>query len=125
MLLDSEYAEEQPYSRTILTVHSLDRAFQSGAVIGLSIGATRSLLRRQPFAAAALGSTGYGALIGLGSMVVGLPIYMSGKTDIEWKDRSWRLLVNEGQKEVEDFGSVGFVVGVLAALRTPAARWET
>lgn len=118
----SEYAEDQPRAKTILTTHVLDRASQSGAFIGLSIGATRSLLRRQPLASAALPSTGYGALIGLGSMIIGLPIYMYGKTDIEWKDRSWRLLENEGQKEVDDFGSVGFVGGGLAALRSPAVR---
>ena len=55
-------------------------------------------------------------------MVVGLPIYMAGKTDIEWKDRSWRLLEHEGQMEVDDWSTVGSVAGALAALRSPAVR---
>lgn len=47
---------------------------------------------------------------------------MSGKTDIEWKDRSWRLLDNEGQKEVEDWSIVGFVSGAVATARSEAFR---
>jgi hypothetical protein len=58
-------------------------------------------------------------------MIPGLPFYMSGKTDIEWKDRSWRLLENEGQKEVDDWSSVGFVGGVIAAARSEAFRQAT
>ena len=55
-------------------------------------------------------------------MIPGLPLYMIGKEDIEWKDRTWRLLENEGQKEVDDWSSVGSVVGALAAARSPAVR---
>lgn len=118
----ADYAEDQPYGKTILTAHVLYRGFQTGAVIGLGIGAARSLVRRKPFAIVALAQTGYGALVGTVLMIPGLPFYMYNKTDIEWKDRSWRLLENEGQKEVDDWSSVGFVGGALAALRSPAVR---
>ena len=120
--LHTEYAEDQPYARTILTTHVLDRGFQSGAVIGLGIGAVRSLVRRQPIATAILRSTGLGAIIGTALMIPGLPFYMWNTSDIEWQDRSWRLLENEGQKEVDDWTSVGFVGGALATARSEAFR---
>lgn len=81
----------------------------------------RSLLRRKPFVTA-LAQTGYGALVGTALMIPALPFYMHNRTDIEWKDRSWRLLENEGQKEVDDWSTVGFVGGALAAARSPAVR---
>lgn len=51
-----------------------------------------------------------------------IPIYMRGKTDIEWRDRSWRLLENEGQKEVDDFSSVGFLGGAAVAASREVGR---
>ena len=118
----TEYAEDQPYSKAILTAHVVDRAFQSGAAIGFTTGVIRSLIRKQALATTILAPTGYGALIGAGLMVPLLPYYMKDKTDIEWKDRSWRLLENEGQKEVDDWTSVGLVGGTIAALRSEAFR---
>lgn len=118
----SEYAEDQPAAKWILTGHVFDRTFQTGAFIGLSAGVARSLIQRRPLASAILYPTGYGALVATAVMIPGLPLYMRGKTDIEWKDRSWRLLENEGQKEVDDFASVGFIGGAIAALRSQAFR---
>ncbi|KAK3719316.1 hypothetical protein LTR37_004535 [Vermiconidia calcicola] len=118
----SAYAEDQPFAQTLLTYHVLHRGLQSGAVVGLSIGVVRSLIRHTPLATAALRSTGYGAIIGTALMVPGLAGQMAGKTEIEWKDRSWRLLENEGQKEVDDWSNAGFVAGVLAIVRSDALR---
>lgn len=83
----AEYAEDQPLGKTILTAHVLYRGFQSGAVIGLGIGAVRSLVRHKSFAVTALAQTGYGAVVGTALMVPGLPLYLYNKTDVEWKDR--------------------------------------
>ena len=118
----SDYEEDQPWAKTILTYHVLYRSFQSGAVVGLGIGAARSLIQRKPLAAAALVQAGYGALVGTALMIPGLPFYMRGKTDIEWKDRSWRLLEHQGQKEVDDWGTVGTIAGALAVARSQAMR---
>jgi len=119
----TEYAEDQPWARTVLTYHVLDRGFQSGAFFGLVVGSVRSLFRHsRPFQTILLGSTGYGAIIGTALMIPGLPGYMASKTDIEWKDRSWRLLENEGQTQVDDWSNAGLVVGTLAAARSPAVR---
>ncbi len=55
---------------------------------------------------------------------------MWGREEIEWKDRSWRLLENERQMEVDDFSLVGTVLGVGAlgvAVRrgkVPSATWR-
>lgn len=48
-------------------------------------------------------------------MIPGIPFYMRGKADIEWKDRTWRLLENAGQVEVDDWSSIGFVGGAVVA----------
>lgn len=40
---------------------------------------------------------------------------MWGREDIEWKDRSWRLLENKGQLECDDWTYAGMAVGVVAA----------
>lgn len=153
----TQYAEDQPLSRTILITHVLFRGFQSGAGIGATTGAVKALLtwrasrsalaanpassttttatstlstagraiassissQPQPLKSALiLRSTGTGALIGTGLMVVGLPFRMKGREDIEWSDRSWRLLQNAGQVECDDWSAIGTVVGAAAALRS-------
>ena len=48
-------------------------------------------------------------------MLVGLPARMWGRQEIEWKDRSWRLLENKGQMEVDDWSLVGTVAGAVIA----------
>ncbi|CAH0029296.1 unnamed protein product [Clonostachys rhizophaga] len=44
---------------------------------------------------------------------------MYGREEIEWRDRSWRLLENEGQLETDDWTYAGMVAGpaVLAATK--------
>jgi hypothetical protein len=113
----TSYAEDQPYAHTILTAHVLYRGFQSGAVVGFAIGAARSVVSKQPFGRAVLGSTGTGALIGFASMAPGLFLRMRGREEIEWQDRSWRLLENQGQMEVDDWSLVGTITGAVVAGR--------
>ena len=57
---------------------------------------------------------GTGAAVGTLAMSVGLMARMWGREDIEWSDRSWRLLENQGQLEVDDWSGVGGLAGVLA-----------
>lgn len=42
---------------------------------------------------------------------------MYGREEIEWKDRSWRLLGNRGQDECDVFMGSGMVLGLLASVR--------
>lgn len=117
----SDFAEDERYGKSVLTTHVLRRGWQTGATIGLGIGTAQSLLKRKAFSTI-LAPTGLGAIVGMALMVPGLPFYMLGKEDIEWKDRSWRLLEHRGQKEVDDWSAVGLVGGALAAARSPAVR---
>jgi hypothetical protein len=53
---------------------------------------------------------------------------MWGREEIEWRDRSWRLLENKGQVEVDTWGYLGVVVGVTTFLATRKLRgvgWRT
>lgn len=123
----ASYAEDQPLSRTILTTHVLVRAITTGTIIGIGIYGTQSVLRqisrRQPAPLISrsqilLHITGKSTLWAMGFVSVGLVGRMWGREDIEWRDRSWRLMENEGQVECDDFT----YAGMLAALGTAATK---
>ena len=129
------YAEDQPLFHTILGTHVLHRGFQTGAVIGLLAGAVRPLLpRKQPATTATIKAgttsvlkplmlrpllerfTGLGAVAGTGLLAVGLGARMYGREEIEWRDRSWRLMENRGQLLVDDLSVAGMVLGSTASV---------
>ncbi|MCJ1286059.1 hypothetical protein MMC26_005401 [Xylographa opegraphella] len=135
LFLHPAYAEDQPLARTILTTHVLFRGFQSGAAVGLLLGSARHSLwllrqRRSPspiaqlqastrlafLPASIVRSTAVGAVVGTVLMAVALPGRMWGREEIEWKDRSWRLLENKGQQEVDTWGVVAAGVGALVGI---------
>lgn len=119
------YAEDQPWSKTILGTHVLHRGLLTGAMIGPLVGAARyTLLRRRspitpPFLPYVVRSTGTGAVIGTGLLAIALVGRMWGREEIEWKDRSWRLLENKGQVEVDTWSVAGMAAGwaALVAMR--------
>ena len=43
-------------------------------------------------------------------------VRMWGREDIEWKDRSWRLLENRGQVECDDWTYGGMLAGAATAV---------
>lgn len=50
---------------------------------------------------------------------------MWGREEIEWQDRSWRLLENNGQVECDDFTYAGMTGGALAmAMRGQGLGWR-
>lgn len=131
------YAEDQPLSRTILTTHVLTRAVTTGAVLGTGMYGVRQVLlplvsrsaaspKPTPTAAAAaiakapfqqrfFRATGVTTLWTIGVVSVGLVGRMWGREEIEWQDRSWRLLEHKGQLETDDWTYGGMVAGVAAA----------
>ena len=117
----AEYAEDQLHSKEILALHVVYRGFQTGAVLGAAVGGVRSLLlRRKAVApalarAAALRSIGMGGAFGLVFGIASTPIRMFGREEIEWQDRSWRLLANKYQEEVDDWTVPGTLLGATAA----------
>jgi len=133
------YAEDQTLSKTILTTHVLTRGFQTGSIIGAALGPPIYLVRRsnlvsqkypklsipqKPFTSLApkslamvtIRSAGIGSVVGTVLLSVGLISLMRGKKEIEWKDRSWRLLENKFQVEVDDFTYFGAAVGAISAV---------
>ncbi|EME43761.1 hypothetical protein DOTSEDRAFT_71564 [Dothistroma septosporum NZE10] len=129
----SSYAEDQPLAHTLLWSHVLYRGFQTGATLGLAVGATQALLQarkaqrggstvQRALLATTLRSTGIGAVAFTALMVPGIVMRMNGREEIEWKDRSWRLMENKGQIEVDDWSLVGTVAGTLAAARRGASQ---
>lgn len=117
------YAEDQPSAYTILTIHCLHRGFTAGAILGLLAPAARSAfntaLRRPTIAAPLpwptrlLSSTAVGSLGGIAFLAVAMTARMWGREEIEWKDRSWRLLANRTQNREDDWSVGGAALGAV------------
>lgn len=128
------YAEDQPYSHPILYTHVLTRAVQAGTVVGTGIGTTVFVLRRTgilkpafpptTFTTTLLRSAGVGSVVGLGLLSVGLPLRMRDQEEIQWRDRSWRLLENKGQVEVDDWTYSGMALGLASAATARGGGWR-
>jgi len=122
-------AEDQPYPHLILTTHVLSRGFQSGALLGSIVGTARHIYTHRTttlLLPSLLRSTGLGGAIGVASMAVAVPGRMWGREEIEWQDRSWRLLENRGQVECDVFSAVGAVIGagVVVGRRGMVGGWR-
>jgi hypothetical protein len=132
----SQYAEDQPYHRAILRAHVSTRAFQAGSILGLGAGTAivagryfnflKSPAVHVPAYHTLLRSTGVGAIIMGGIVTVGLIPRMWNAQEIEWKDRSWRLLENKAQVRVDDFtyGWMLFSLPFLANKHIRATGWQ-
>jgi hypothetical protein len=83
---------------------------------------TPSALKPQlPLTTRLLLGSGTGTVVALALLSVGLVGRMRGREDIEWRDRAWRLMENEGQLENDDWAYAG-MVGGLAALGLSGKR---
>lgn len=49
-------------------------------------------------------------------MAAAVPLRMMGREEIEWADRSWRLLENRGQVECDDWTYALMAAGLLSSL---------
>jgi hypothetical protein len=120
------YAEDQPLATTILATHVLFRGFQTGAALGPLGRAALSLRTKTPLILTSLlRAAGTGGIVGTGILSVMLIGRMWGREEIEWKDRSWRLLNHKGQVAVDDWSQVGGVIGAgLGATRVGVLGWR-
>ncbi|KAI1876521.1 hypothetical protein JX265_004047 [Neoarthrinium moseri] len=126
------YAEDQPLSHTILTTHVLTRAITMGTVIGAGSFTGKDIYRRlrgRPPVAMAMPrsqlffrAAGVSTLWTLGIVSLGLVGRMWGREEIEWQDRSWRLLENQGQVECDDWTYGGMLAGLGAAATVARPR---
>lgn len=143
------HAEDQPYAKSLLYIHVFHRGFEAGGLIGTLLGGykiykRRQILKRNPLEVSeALGLAGnknfgimrtifyptmaWSSLIGAATTMVLLTGRMWGAEEVEWQDRSWRLLENEGQVRHDLYADVGAGVGAVSAVlggasKLPASR---
>jgi hypothetical protein len=132
------YAEDQPLAHTILTAHVLTRGAQVGAGVGLGIAGIRAAVASRSSSEAATATTvvltrpsltgrmlrgaGVGTLSAMALMSLALAGRMRGRDEIEWKDRAWRLLANQGQLECDDWTYGGAAAGLAAVALRPSLR---
>ncbi|KAI0525340.1 hypothetical protein F5B22DRAFT_589510 [Xylaria bambusicola] len=126
-----EYAEDQPLARTILTTHVETRAITTGAIIGAGMEAFRQMRKapvpntlEAPRSQVFFRAVGKSTLWTIGIVSAGLVGRMWGRDEVEWKDRSWRLLESKGQLETDDWSYGGMLAGLAAtALLKRPAGW--
>ncbi|KAF2017317.1 hypothetical protein BU24DRAFT_420356 [Aaosphaeria arxii CBS 175.79] len=124
------YAEDQVSSHAILYLHVTRAAAMMGSFISLITAPTSLLASRYrhktPFTFTTLVPrlfTHSARGIVLGSVAGVLMTYgrMRGKEEIEWQDRTWRLLENKGEVATDwwvfDGAAAGAVVGALGVRR--------
>ena len=128
------YAEDQPNARTILYLHvtrasAMTFSFLSIPLTGLSLLATR--LRKQPLStryalSRLLLNSGRGLVLGAIAGPVMTWGRMRSMEEVEWQDRSWRLLENRGEVrtdwETVGAAGVGAVAGVAHGFALVQAR---
>lgn len=124
-----QYAEDQPYARSILYLHVMRASAMSFSFFSLfqfpiSVVAARS--RKSPVdynvvLSRTLKTSGRGLVLGTAAGAVMTWGRMRGRQEVEWKDRSWRILENDGEVKTDWVtlgAAAGGAVGALFAART-------
>ncbi len=117
------YAEDQPSARVILYLHVMrasSMVFPFVSLFYLPVALIRARRSPMPYPSSALladtlkisgRSLVIGAIAGIGMTWS----RMRGKEEIEWKDRSWRILENKGELQTDWAALSGAGVGAAAA----------
>ncbi|KAJ6438405.1 hypothetical protein O9K51_08997 [Purpureocillium lavendulum] len=128
------YAEDQPLAHVILTTHVLTRGVTAGTLVGVGVATLRHAVPAlrpraasaaalaRPLRAKALLGASSGALAGVALLAVALAGRMRGREPVEWQDRAWRLLENEGQLETDDWTYAGMGLAAGTAVATGQVR---
>jgi len=123
----SAYAEDQKYAKSILAFHVIRSGAAMGAILSVPTAIASTLYwgpKTLPtFSTRLLLHSFRGTLGGLVFGAVALEARMWGRDDIEWQDRTWRLLENRGQMEVDTWLLEGEVLGGVAALVAARKGW--
>ncbi|KAI9328955.1 hypothetical protein BDR26DRAFT_1012037 [Obelidium mucronatum] len=118
------YTEDQKNSHLILHVHVAHRAVNAlSAVTTLGLMA-RSVLggkKTVPLMASVLRGNAVAVLLGVAGSAAMVEMKMQDKQPIEWQDRSWRLLNNKLQNQIDVWSAGGALTGMaLFGLRAGA-----
>ncbi|EUC28116.1 hypothetical protein COCCADRAFT_109979 [Bipolaris zeicola 26-R-13] len=123
------YAEDQPYARSILYLHVMRASAMSFSFFSLArfpasiIGAryNKAPIDYNVILARTLKTAGRGLVLGTVAGAVMTWGRMRGLEEIEWKDRSWRILENNGEVQTDwvtlGCASGGAVAALIAARR--------
>lgn len=115
------YAEDQPNSHAVLYLHVMRASAMSFTFLSFPYSLISARLRTQPLLPTVFLNSGrsliFGALAGA-AMTWGR---MRGRSEIEWQDRSWRLLENKGEVDT-DWETIGAMGGGALAGMTAARR---
>ncbi|KZM18834.1 uncharacterized protein EKO05_0006618 [Ascochyta rabiei] len=126
---NTSYAEDLPSAHAILYLHVMRASAMTFSFLSLPLSGVTFLvsrLRRQPVTiTTALSRTllncGRGLVVGTVAGAAMTWGRMRGREEIEWQDRSWRLLENKGEVDTDwetmAATSAGAVAGVVAARR--------
>lgn len=119
-----QYAEDQPNAHAVLYLHVIRASAMTFSFLSLPLtGASllTSRLRKQPVTSTTILSrtlinSGRGLILGIIAGAAMTWGRMRGREEIEWQDRSWRLLENKGEVDTdwETIGATG--IGVLAGV---------
>lgn len=123
----AEYAEDQQFPRLILYSHVVHRMINVSAGIAVISTGVRLAYRKyrpptepikcailqQSFTKSLLNASYRSILIGPVLGVIATTFVMRNKTLIEWQDRSWRLLANNGQNLTDKWSIGGIIIGAI------------
>ncbi|KAF2837376.1 hypothetical protein M501DRAFT_958667 [Patellaria atrata CBS 101060] len=116
----TSHAEDQPYARTILTLHVLRSGLAMGSFISLASASAITLIRPPrslpTYFSRLLIHSRYGAIAGLSVSAVMVVGRMWGREKIEWQDRSWRLQESRSQSRADWWVLGGSVLGAMGAV---------
>lgn len=130
----AEYAENQEFPRVILYTHVIHRMVNlSTGIAVISTGArfayrklrppsdpTKVAILQQSITKSLVSASYKSMLIGPAVGAIATTLLMRNKALIEWQDRSWRLLSNNGQNLTDKWSLGGLVIG--GALGTVVSR---
>lgn len=111
------YAEDQPLAHTVLYTHVITRTVTFNTILATGITTARHLIPYfrpkvpLPFTTGLLLSCSRATLIALPLGALMTAGRMWGREEIEWQDRSWRLLENLGQMETDGWTYSSMAVG--------------
>ncbi|KAF2689328.1 hypothetical protein K458DRAFT_413632 [Lentithecium fluviatile CBS 122367] len=118
------YAEDQPSAHAILYTHTIRAGAMAGTFLSLFTAPASLLISRYryntPLASATfiprlLSHSGRGLLFGALFGAAATYGRMTGREEIEWQDRAWRLHENRGEMDTDFVALGGAGVGALAA----------
>ncbi|KAJ3330758.1 hypothetical protein HDU76_004931 [Blyttiomyces sp. JEL0837] len=111
----ANYTEDQQNSHLVLHSHVAARSINATTTLtstGVVIGKLLAK-KKWPLGAGLLRANTYAVIAALAIGPIMTEARMSGKSEIEWQDRAWRILQNQNQLKVDELEVYGAGIGAL------------